>query len=217
MRTKTTITPRLEILFTLATHREMEQYKMPKETDLSYRTILRKLKILEHKNVQQIKLLRTEPSEKGGKEKKIYAITLIGMLHVLKEHPGVAKDFDAVEKMIRGHPDMLLTFEKWPFFEKHGQEKAVLTYLGLALLDFFAETAISMLSGRRLEFRNMNEMRDYIDSHTLLGSSDDRLRLEFLRTCKEDENLRNFIDKQLALRIENFKKVEADKVKWDKL
>jgi len=72
MRTKTTIKSEITIIQALAVHKEIGQYEMPKETGLSYRTILRNLRPMEKRN--EIKLIRTMPSEKGGKEKKIYAI-----------------------------------------------------------------------------------------------------------------------------------------------
>ena len=60
---------------------ELKQYKMPKETGLSYRTVLRTLKPLESQGF--IKLVRAEPSKKGGKESKIYSLTLKGSLTYL--------------------------------------------------------------------------------------------------------------------------------------
>ena len=51
---------------------------MPKETGVSYRTVLRTLKPLESQGF--IKLVRIEPSKKGGKESKIYSLTLKGSL-----------------------------------------------------------------------------------------------------------------------------------------
>jgi hypothetical protein len=46
------------------------QNQTPKETDLSYRTFPRTLKLLETRGIKN--LIRTEPCKKGGKEKKIY-------------------------------------------------------------------------------------------------------------------------------------------------
>jgi len=77
-RTKTTVTPTAKIIQTIAKKGELGQYKMKDETNLSYRTILRTLKPLEQDGY--ITLLRTEPSKKGGKEKKIYSLTFKGLL-----------------------------------------------------------------------------------------------------------------------------------------
>lgn len=80
-RTKKTIEPKLRIINAFAKSTELEQYRMPKKTGLSYRTILRTLKPLESKGF--VKQVRTEPSEKGGKEKKIYGLTFKGALTYL--------------------------------------------------------------------------------------------------------------------------------------
>lgn len=71
---------------------ELKQYKMPKETGLSYRTVLRTLKPLESQGF--IKLVRAEPSKKGGKESKIYALTLKGALTYLSSIAPTSVDFE---------------------------------------------------------------------------------------------------------------------------
>ena len=82
VQTRTTTEPQLQIIKALIKNPELGQYKMPKETKLSYRTILRTLKPLENEGI--IKQIRTEPSKKGGKEKKIYSLTFKGTLIYLK-------------------------------------------------------------------------------------------------------------------------------------
>lgn len=115
MRTKRTIRPELKILSVLAEHREFEQYKLPKETGLSYRTILRYLKPMELE--EWIRLVRTEASAKRGKEKKIYALTPRGLAIALM----VSKDMDKViEKQGSALPVML---GKWEYFKSVGLEK----------------------------------------------------------------------------------------------
>ena len=64
---------------------------MPKETNLSYRTILRTLKPLENEGL--VKQIRTEPSTKGGKEKKIYSLTFKGTLTYLNSMAPKSNDY----------------------------------------------------------------------------------------------------------------------------
>jgi hypothetical protein len=90
-RTKRTIDPKLRIINALVKNTELEQYKMPEETTLSYRTILRTLKPME--NEDTIKVIRTEMSKKGGKEKKIYVIQLKGFLTYLNSLIPQNEDF----------------------------------------------------------------------------------------------------------------------------
>jgi len=117
MRTKTTIRPELKILTALAEHEEFEQYRLPKETGLSYRTILRLLKPMEQN--EWIRLVRTEASAKGGKDKKIYALTPRGIAIALM----VSKDMDKViEKQGSALP---LILGKWGYFKSLGLEKEI--------------------------------------------------------------------------------------------
>ena len=50
-QTQETIKPELKIIKALIKNPELGQYKMPKETNLSYRTILRTLKPIENESL----------------------------------------------------------------------------------------------------------------------------------------------------------------------
>jgi DNA-binding MarR family transcriptional regulator len=80
MSAKINVSPKMKILEVLATNKEFKQYSLPKATGFSYRTILRALKPME--KAGWIRLVRTEASEKGGKEKKIYTLTLKGLMNI---------------------------------------------------------------------------------------------------------------------------------------
>ena len=90
-QTRETTKPELKIINALIKNPELGQYKMPKETNLSYRTILRTLKPLENEGI--IKQIRTEPSTKGGKEKKIYSLTFKGTLAYLNSINPQSNDY----------------------------------------------------------------------------------------------------------------------------
>jgi hypothetical protein len=90
-RTKQTIKPETKIIKALIKNPELQQYQMPKQTDISYRTILRTLKPMEIENL--IKQIRTEPSKKGGKEKKIYSLTFKGALTYLNSLTPKPEDY----------------------------------------------------------------------------------------------------------------------------
>jgi DNA-binding PadR family transcriptional regulator len=131
-QTQTTTEPQQKIINALIKNPELGQYKMPKETKLSYRTILRTLKPLETEGI--IKQIRTEPSKKGGKEKKIYSLTLKGTLIYLKSitpklddylvenniiHYTLSKANEIITKKIQ--PLKLNTIEN--FLENFGKEQ----------------------------------------------------------------------------------------------
>jgi DNA-binding PadR family transcriptional regulator len=117
MKHQTTINHALEIVDAIAKHKELPQYNIKNETKLSYRTILRLLKPLENSGF--IQLARREASEKGGKDRKIYAITLPGLIVALKNLE--EKNFDAV---INKHGELLpLILGKWNYLKSAGLEQ----------------------------------------------------------------------------------------------
>jgi DNA-binding PadR family transcriptional regulator len=90
-QTEHKIKPELKIINALIKNKELEQYKMPKETKLSYRTILRTLKPME--NEGYVNEPRTERSKKGGKEKKIYTLKFKGALTYLSSIKPQPEDY----------------------------------------------------------------------------------------------------------------------------
>jgi len=90
-QTEQKIKPELKIINALIKNKELEQYKMPKETKLSYRTILRTLKPMENEGF--VNEPRTERSKKGGKEKKIYTLKFKGTLTYLNSITPQPEDY----------------------------------------------------------------------------------------------------------------------------
>lgn len=112
-----------KILKLLLENTEFEQYKMKKTIEISYKTIIENLRRLEYAN--HVKY-RNEKSSAGGRDKKIYSLTIIGLIEALHlTHKSLTeKNFDTIAAK---HPDMLpLIFGKWQFFEAHGLTKEVI-------------------------------------------------------------------------------------------
>ncbi|MGD6806813.1 MAG: hypothetical protein ACQCN4_07620 [Candidatus Bathyarchaeia archaeon] len=121
----------INLLTTIAENKEFAQYDMQKAIGKNYRTVLRYLPKLESCNLVQ--LSRTENSKKKGKDRKIYTITLLGIIELLKTKVGQAKDFvEFTDKMAVLHPEVLpLVFGKWPLFDENQK-----VLLSLRLVDF---------------------------------------------------------------------------------
>jgi len=101
------------ILKLLARKEEVEQSKMTKETGLSYPTIIKHLKKLKESNT--IYCVREEPSSKGGKEKKFWALTTKGFLNSQKSIP-----FDVFVKGLSKRKELSLLnrkVEQWSLTE----------------------------------------------------------------------------------------------------
>ena len=124
--------PEIRILSLLADNKEFELFKMQKSTNLSYPTILKHLKRFENKKL--VDVIRTEPSEKGGKEKKVYAITLKGLWMYLSELDLTTSETkERLITIMHRFPDMLLIFKKWPLFKKASVDQIMLKSFVYAL------------------------------------------------------------------------------------
>ena len=89
---KNSIKPEIQMLRAFIRNKELNQYRIAKETRLSYRTILRKLKPLERQGF--LKFVRTEPSSKGSIDSKIYGLAFKGALACLKSYKPSTNDFE---------------------------------------------------------------------------------------------------------------------------
>jgi DNA-binding PadR family transcriptional regulator len=128
------------LLTIIAENKEYAQYDMKKAIGKNYRTILRYLPKLESCNL--IQLSRTENSKKKGKDKKIYVITLLGIIELLKTKERRSKDFiEFTDKMAVMHPKVLpLVFGKWQLFDEN--QKVLISLR----LDEFVQQAPSHLN-----------------------------------------------------------------------
>ncbi|MCX8189493.1 MAG: hypothetical protein N3F64_07250 [Nitrososphaeria archaeon] len=79
---RNTLETSIRILEAIAKNREIYQYDLPKIIGKSYRQILRHLEQLE--DINFIHVIRFEPSTKKGKDKKVYELTLNGLLAYLQ-------------------------------------------------------------------------------------------------------------------------------------
>lgn len=210
MKRKTTIKTILKLLSLLAHHKEYPQYEMPKATNISYRTILRYLKPLEKQG--EIRVARTEPSEKGGKDKKIYTITLKGLYHYICIFP---ESVD--EKLVESHLDMLLAFEKWPLFVKAGLKEKMLMYIResfLAALSFRIQT---LLLGIPVKLAKEEKMRKNLNTAILYTPlfGEDQPRETLIKIYKQDKELTQFIQECFKRDQEECLRTQRVKALWE--
>jgi len=89
---KNSIKPETQVLRAFIRNKELNQYRIAKETHLSYRTILRTLKPMESQGY--IRFIRTEPSSKKSIERKIYSLTFKGAAACLNSYKPSNSDFE---------------------------------------------------------------------------------------------------------------------------
>ena len=133
MKYNTSFLTHYEILATIAEKGSYPQYDLSKAIKKSYRTVLRHLELLEAHRL--IRLLRTEPAQKGGKERKIYTLTLDGLIALLKL-PHIFEEREAIDALANNFPHLVpLVFGKWSLFEKAGVKDIVVGNLKKAIED----------------------------------------------------------------------------------
>lgn len=136
MRYRSSLETSFLILFTLMDNEDYAQYDLPDAVGKDYRTIMRHLKKLESSKL--IRLARTEPAQKGGKEKKIFTLTVTGLISGLKFFFSATKDVNEVignmEELATTHKDLLpLILGKWTLWKKEGVEQLIIERLREAI------------------------------------------------------------------------------------
>jgi hypothetical protein len=121
------------ILATLAEHTEYAQYDMPSVIGKDYRTVLRHVHHLRRRNL--IRLVRTEPASKGGKDRNIYALTFPGLIAFLKR-PRFWDRSDLVDDIAEKYAAYLpLVFGKWELYQRRGFKDVIATRVQSVITD----------------------------------------------------------------------------------
>jgi len=94
---KSLIKPEIQVLRAFIRNKELNQYRIAKESRLSYRTILRTLKPMESQGY--IRFVRTEPSSKGSIDSKIYSLAFKGAVACLNSYNPSTNDFEVNGKI----------------------------------------------------------------------------------------------------------------------
>lgn len=116
------------ILRELALNQKVEQYKLPKTTGVSYRTVLRQLKLL--KSLGFARVAEQKRSQKRGKEKNIWGITFLGIMAYMRN--ASIKEIDQIAKV---HKDKWIVFQEWDYLSRDSEIKnlvirGILRYAG---------------------------------------------------------------------------------------
>jgi len=197
----------LKILKQFALNKEVYQYNLNKKVGVSYRTVLRTLHSLEKSG--QLKIVRKEESEKQGKERNVWGITLQGLLNLLSLDTPPFETRKKIGLIAEVHQDKLLVFKKWKFFEKENLTPTIIKTLQGTLLSLVqAQLRVATFS-MKIE-STKKELQEVVDSMTLGCYALRALKwfkregkrlfeeyLKILKACKKDEELRNFVVSEL--------------------
>jgi DNA-binding PadR family transcriptional regulator len=214
----------INLLTAIAENKEFAQYDMKKAIGKDYRTVLRYLPKLE--SCRLVQLYRTENSKKKGKDRKIYTITLLGIIELLKAKAGDTKDFaEYTNKMAVLHPSILpLVFGKWQIFNENQK-----VLLSLRLKDYVQQApshlntiaagndATSALSKMACGMHDLSSVEREVTKRVLSDwtiSIDvdnkgrllvDNLIVEYFRALSSDSELRSYMDGELLAAEEEMK------------
>lgn len=211
---------RLTILSAMTTRKETPQHELKRLTGLSYRTIIRYLPRLQEEKM--IKLARTEPGEKGGKQRKIYELTFRGLMcSFLNEKAG-----SELKKIVNANSHMLLAFRKFPLFQKAGLELYFLFCVERTIESYLNRVLEYQSYDLTLDWQKEESFKEFIDSAILIAPFSvkkpnpekwEAWRVKFMRVCKDDKELSEFVKNKL----ESFEKrllgiVERSR-EWERL
>jgi len=205
-RSLSTFLSAIDILTFLAQVPEYPQYDLPKGLEKigitkSYRTIFRHINKLEEMGL--VRLVRTEPSAKGGKERKIYSITRGGLLHVLPIFLILKEDFARLlDSVAKNHGNLFPNLlGKWQFWEREGRKDVILSRMERGLrrlmdaLPFFKIHEMMPYFEENVEQINVvtEALYEQLFTNIVLFSEEWETVgqfLEFLNILKKDEDLR---------------------------
>lgn len=207
----------LKILNQFAVNREIYQYDLAEKVGVSYRTALRVLHSLEED--KYLRITRKEESQKQGKDKNVWQATIRGLLSLLTLDE---KAWNKLDSVAEAHPDKLLIFEKWFFFEKEGLTEAITHSLKRTIQTLVrAQLSLMTYYPGRMRWTDEN-LKKLVDSMSLgcyalrdlKRFKDDKLFhsevLKILKASKKDEELHSFIRSELAF----FIKIAKDNITW---
>lgn len=219
----TGFTTLLTFLEEAAQNKEIYQSGLESKLEVSYRTVVRSLHELE--GFGWLSLIRREPSEKKGKEKNVWAITLKGLFQYIGYNldKGVNEKLDLIAEV---HNDKLLTFKKWAFFQQEGLNVAVkktfvksfeaLAYLELYEGDLYLGKIVSQTE------KDFQEMFDsmILGCYALRNFKLEELKnnketvsfLKILSACKKDQELHRFVLNKLQY-FQKRSKEEASRIR----
>lgn len=219
---RSTLETSIGILEILAKNREMYQYNLPKMIGKSYRQILRHLEQLERINF--IRITRFEPAAKKGKDKKVYALTLNGLLAYLQyqaiKNP---ENFSSIVGEIGPcYPNYLpLVFGKWKLWHENGLIEAIIKSMQKNLIEEVRPLANLICASTFIQFRKWGETLPKVGESKTVGQMPEQdinvetvslqqiwttkillnleqdLETKFFETIRKDNELTNFIKQTL--------------------
>ena len=203
-----------KILEVLALNKETAQYDVPEKIGVHYTTVLRQLKQL--KKLGKVKVVRTEASEKGGKDKKIYSLTFLGMVQVFLNWNNKEVELKDVIKIAESYPDVgLLSFKKFPLFKKAGLTSLFAEYIKKGVFRAFRKwMRIQEYLKAGLVEENLETV---IDRSIITDSIIIDKNKEFREVCKNDSDLKQFIEVDFKRRRVEFNAYEDAKKSWNKI
>jgi DNA-binding PadR family transcriptional regulator len=200
-----------QILNHIAKKGEAYQSEMDSDLGVTYRTLIRQLHFL--KRLGLIRVVRTEPSSKKGKEKNIYGLTVKGLYTLLASNLGQIAN---MERIFENSPHLLLTFEKWHLFKKAGLTDKIFSYIRDAALSMAGYQGMVTVLGANARLKDDKVLRFQLDYSILyaplFGENEPREKLAEI--YKNDVDLSRFIAECFKVDEEEHNKYLRVKELW---
>ena len=205
----------VRILKEAALHKSIYQCELESKTGITYNTGSRCVHELE--DLGYLKIFGYEETEAKGKKKKIWEITLKGLINLLYIELDTGF-WDGLEDIVHAHKDKLLIFRKWNFFQTKKLDKLIQIVLK-NVLEYLAEQHLFLIQyGKKISWTE-EELQKLIDS-MVLGAyalrtqslkclqEQEHYSLIILKACKKDPELHNYILNELHF----FKKIAKSRL-----
>lgn len=196
-----------KILKLLALNKGTSQYDIPDKIGVHYTTVLRQLKKLENEKKVTFKEIG---SMKKGKDKKIYSLTLEGLLEVFYNWNNKTIAGNDVLKIIEDYKNIgWLCFKKFHLFKEAGLQNEMVQYIVDGFFYMFRRW-MRLQEYIKAGFEKLDPKID-IDRGILFDYLFIKQNMEIAKVCKSDLEINDFINAEFERRrkeFEAFKKVE---------
>gem|GEM_PF-5631763 len=200
------------IVSLLATNGLKNKWEIKNDLHKSYGNVYTAIQTLLKQDLVQVKEKR--PSAKNpDPQVEYYTLTLRGLFAYFAHTPNSWRQLEAV---IANFPDMLLTFKKWPLFVRAGLKDQMLSLVKSSIEVNFADFRIVYRKEFPFKsvFNPMEKVRELIDSGILYVNTLLPKNKLLARVCKQDSELRRFVEAQLDGEIQEAEKTRLRLQVW---
>jgi len=200
----------------LAINKPKSMWQLAKELNKSYGNIHQTIKTL--MKMEGVKVEKTRRSSKNPKiNVEYYGLTTRGLINLFIINKN---SWNYIDQIADQQKDKLLTFQKWSLFKNAGLKEELIRYFQSSIESLVLFYATKSMLNISVSFRNEEDGKTAIDATTLfipLLAPEQKRNEAWAKLCKQDEELRQFVDSQFRREEQEYQRIHTIKTWWTNL